>query len=88
MLMAEEEEENERKASDTCATSPPYVHDRHATNMQSAAQMSRNGRLNQVKVDVECAVLQRGSDNGKVVVELSPTPVYDVSMHPAVSSRR
>ena len=87
MLMAEEEEENGRKSSDAYVTSPPLKHNRRAANMLSAAQMSRNERLNQGKADVECAVLQMGSDNGKVVVELSPTPVYDVSMHPAVSSR-
>ncbi|KAJ0946891.1 hypothetical protein HanRHA438_Chr01g0008961 [Helianthus annuus] len=87
MLMAEEEEENERKANDACVTSPPLRHDRRAANMQSTAQMSRNERLNQGKVDEECEVLQRGSDNGKVVVELSPNPEYDVSMHPAASSR-
>ena len=87
MLMAEEEEENERKANDAYVTSPPLRHDRRATNMQSATRMSINEHLNRGKVDGECVVLQRGSDNGKVVVELSPTPEYDVSMHPAVSSR-
>ena len=85
MLMAGEEEENERKASDAYVTRPPLKHDRRATNMLYAAQMSRNERLNQGKVDEECMVLQMGSDNGKVVAELSPAPVCDGSAPPVVS---
>ena len=53
--------------------------------MLSAAQESKSERQNRGTVDAEGEILQVGSGNGTVVVELSPAPVRDGSTPPAVS---